>query len=318
MFSGFIVATLLFQQNTLSPIQLELIEICKADQADRTSNKPSEINWSEVSKRDEKRRKRVSEFLKRDELVTGEDFDRAALIFQHGNKPKDFVIAHELYLLASFLQIYGNGPAISEDRYLVSIHQDQRFGTQFDWDLGLKQLDNKKPFSVTDGLRMDMFCPPLWLAIKEGPASQTAFDLILKRLEKRADKEWQKASSKSIESQELRKLSMKQSTDKSREYVLKTYLADKLNVKDDFYNAALILLGSKNSSELLLAHELSCVAVIRRHPNAFWLACKAWDLWKLSRRELPRFGTTGQSPEKDLSVAIFRIVQKSKPKFVPP
>ncbi len=317
MYAGIACALFLAQQPNLTPAQLELIEICKADQADRMAANPSEINWSEVSKRDENRRLRVKDFIRRDELITGDDFDRAALIFQHGSKPIDFVIAHELYLMASQLKKYGNGPAISEDRHLNSINQRQRFGTQFNWDSKLKFIDETKPFGVTDALRLDSFCPPLWLAKKDGPGSPVAFELIFARIKKVADKDWQLQKNKSKESKELKALYLTNDSAKSRKRVIEVYLEDKLGTKEDFYHAAFVLCGSTVPSELLLAHELSCVAIVRGHPNAFWLACYSWDLWKMAMKEKPRYGTTGHPPQSDLYSTVFQTIQRTKPKIVP-
>src|SRR5688500_293761 len=64
------------------PDNLELQEIYKADQADRTSG---QIDWIVVSKRDSARMARVYELLESNKVVTGKDYYNAAMVFQHGS-----------------------------------------------------------------------------------------------------------------------------------------------------------------------------------------------------------------------------------------
>jgi len=82
---------------------------------------------------DARRRAQVRELVADDKVQTGEDYYYAGFIFQHGQKPEDYLYAHVLAVTA-----LGKGftpakwlSAASLDRYLRSIKQPQIFGTQF-------------------------------------------------------------------------------------------------------------------------------------------------------------------------------------------
>jgi hypothetical protein len=60
-------------------------------------------------------------------------FQRAAYVFQHGDTPDDYLLAHTLAMVAV---ARGQSGAVwiasaTLDRYLNSIHQPQIYGTQF-------------------------------------------------------------------------------------------------------------------------------------------------------------------------------------------
>ena len=79
------------------------------------------------------RRKRVHKLLASGKLSTGPDFHDAAFIYQHGNEPDDYLLAH---LLAMTSVAKGDLDsrwiaAATLDRYLQAIGQPQVFGTQY-------------------------------------------------------------------------------------------------------------------------------------------------------------------------------------------
>jgi hypothetical protein len=79
------------------------------------------------------RRKRVHQRLDEGALRTARDFSDAAIIFQHGQEPEDYLLAHVLAMIA-VAKGDKNGreiAAITLDRYLQSIGQAQIFGTQY-------------------------------------------------------------------------------------------------------------------------------------------------------------------------------------------
>ena len=87
--------------------------------------------WASVRVRDAERRRLVREMLDRGVLKTGEDFKDASFIFQHGDTPQDYLLAHILAVAA-----ISKGDASARwiaaatvDRYLQSINQPQVFGT---------------------------------------------------------------------------------------------------------------------------------------------------------------------------------------------
>jgi len=85
------------------------------------------------SEGDARRRAQVRQLIADDKLQSGEDYYYAAFIFQHGQKPEDYLYAH---VLATTALGKGFAPAkwlsaATLDRYLRSIEQPQIFGTQF-------------------------------------------------------------------------------------------------------------------------------------------------------------------------------------------
>ncbi len=78
-------------------------------------------------------RAQVRQLIAEDKVQTGEDYYYAAFIFQHGQKPEEYLYAHVLAMTA-----VGKGfepakwlAAATLDRYLRSVKQPQIFGTQF-------------------------------------------------------------------------------------------------------------------------------------------------------------------------------------------
>jgi hypothetical protein len=141
----------------------ELTRLMHEDQADRVPPAGKSIDWTVVSPRDEARLKRVKELYSQNQLQTGNDYFNAALILQHSSTPEDYLLSHELCVVA----ISKKGgveslAAASEDRFLMSIGRPQRFGTQYKSD-GPNQpyrLYKIEP-GVTDQLRRTMNVPSL-------------------------------------------------------------------------------------------------------------------------------------------------------------
>ena len=82
---------------------------------------------------DARRRERVRQLMREGRVHSGEDFYYAAFIFQHGQKPADYLFAHVLAVTAVSKGFKGAIwlSAATLDRYLHSIKQPQIFGTQF-------------------------------------------------------------------------------------------------------------------------------------------------------------------------------------------
>src|SRR5262249_258807 len=118
----------------------ELARLANEDQEDRKPKNAKPIDWQAVGPRDEARRKRGMELYLADELKTGRDYLHAGLILQHGEKPEDYLLCHELCVTAVFksgdeqadwVSLAKQLAAMSEDRFLLNIGRAQRFGTQF-------------------------------------------------------------------------------------------------------------------------------------------------------------------------------------------
>lgn len=110
----------------------EIERLFTEDQVDRTLFRAQEIDWGQVESRDRFRESGVKTALSEGRLHTGADYYHAAMILHHGLQPDDYLLAHELCIIA-----IGEGEerakwlaAASEDRFLRSIGRPQRFGTQ--------------------------------------------------------------------------------------------------------------------------------------------------------------------------------------------
>jgi len=124
----------------------------------------SEAQWAVISKEDAARRERTRSLLARDQLHTSEDFRGAAFVFQHGDGPDDYLLAHTLAMVA-----VGKGDngavwiaSATLDRYLQSIHRPQIYGTQFLGNPGSPQT--QEPFNrglISDSLRAELGVPSI-------------------------------------------------------------------------------------------------------------------------------------------------------------
>jgi hypothetical protein len=146
--------------NDLRPSNLRMTAIFDADQKDREGK----IDWTVVSKADASRRQAVRELLRSGDLHTGADFEHAAFVFQHGDEPNDYLLAHTLAIIAVKK---GRTRAIwiaaaTLDRYLQRTEKPQIYGTQFMLPGG-KQA-TQEPFDrdlISDALRVELGVPPL-------------------------------------------------------------------------------------------------------------------------------------------------------------
>jgi hypothetical protein len=171
-------------QDASAPAQssVDMEKIFDADQADRQMNLAAmtpeqRLEWiNKIGPRDAQRRKQVMDLVSRGALRTGQDFEEAAFIFQHGEKPNDFLLAHTLAMVA-----IANGSVKSRwiaaatlDRYLQKIQQPQIYGTQYF--IGPNQGDKftQEPYDrqlVPDSLRAAMCVP-------DQTAQQQVLDLL--------------------------------------------------------------------------------------------------------------------------------------------
>ncbi|MGV6831404.1 MAG: DUF6624 domain-containing protein [bacterium] len=108
----------------------EIKEIYDNDQNDRT---PDKIDWPVVNKRDSLRRVRVHQLLDSGKVITGKDFARAAMVFQHGQDSTDYGLAVSLMKTAieKDTTIDKWLFAAATDRYLLSKGEPQIYGTQY-------------------------------------------------------------------------------------------------------------------------------------------------------------------------------------------
>ncbi len=144
------------------PSNAEMKRIIDADQAARAPG--AKTDWSKVGPADADRRSATMKLLDEGVLRTGDDFARAAFVFQHGDKPDDYLLAHTLAMIAV---AKGNNGALwigtaTLDRYLQSIGQKQVYGTQFKTKEGVPAT--QEPYNrtlISDALRKQLGVPVL-------------------------------------------------------------------------------------------------------------------------------------------------------------
>ena len=135
----------------------ELKKIVEEDQAVRTVQ--SKADWKPISRTDADRRAVVRKMIDAGQLHTAEDYRGAALVFQHGSKADDYLLAHSLAVIAAAKgdKVGTWLAAATLDRYLQAKKQPQIYGTQFSF------TDNtpasQEPYNktlITDELRKQL------------------------------------------------------------------------------------------------------------------------------------------------------------------
>lgn len=142
----------------------ELVRLRDEDQADRQPHPGQVVDGKAIVARDKEREMRVKELYSAGELHTGRDYHDAALILQHAHEPVDYLLAHELCIVAISK---GDREALwlcaaTEDRFLMNIGRPQRFATQYKSDSpGQPMHLHAVGEGVTDALRAEFRVPPL-------------------------------------------------------------------------------------------------------------------------------------------------------------
>jgi hypothetical protein len=142
-----------------APSNPEMKRIYEEDQGARQSWPVKD--WPSVSKSDAVRRTETMRLLHEGALHSGEDFNRAAYIFQHGSGPDDYLLAHTLAMIA-IRKGYSDATWIAAatlDRYLLSIKQPQIYGTQFPGKAFAQEPYNRT--LISDSLRRQLGVPDL-------------------------------------------------------------------------------------------------------------------------------------------------------------
>lgn len=147
------------------PHSKSIDRIYAQDQKDREGDfvKFTSEQWKEISARDAQRRQEVKKLIADGALKTGDDYYKAATVFQHGSTADDILYAH---ILAMAALIKGNREvrslaAQTLDRYLQREKHPQVFGTQYDWhEQSGKRVFTMQPYDrqfLSDALRRE-FC----------------------------------------------------------------------------------------------------------------------------------------------------------------
>lgn len=163
-------------------------QLFEEDQKDRSNldySKLTKEDWQKIQERDAVRREETRQLLASGAVQSGEEYRQASFIFQHGDKPEDFLLAHVL-AVAAIAKGDATATWISAatlDRYLQSIKQSQVFGTQYllkDPDAVLKDPKAQRavtqdPYSskvISDELRK-VFCVMSYVAQQENLAEMS-------------------------------------------------------------------------------------------------------------------------------------------------
>jgi hypothetical protein len=120
--------------------------------------------------RDAERRSRTRHLLDEGQLHSGEDFKRAAFIFQHGDTPDDHLLAHTLAMVAV---AHGEAGAVwigaaTLDHYLQAIGQPQVYGTRFT--TGDHGVISQEPYNrglISDALRRQLDVPAIAVQLEQ-------------------------------------------------------------------------------------------------------------------------------------------------------
>src|ERR1700733_5868871 len=78
-----------------APTQAAVSRVHQLEMEDQSEN-PGNISATEYFRRGDARRAEIRKLLAEGKITSGEDFSDAALIFQHGQTPDEFLFAHVL------------------------------------------------------------------------------------------------------------------------------------------------------------------------------------------------------------------------------
>lgn len=160
----------------------ELQLLFEQDQADReVSVQVDSMRQQWMLQRARERRQRVEELLASRPLLDAQDYFHAAMIFQHGETPEHFLLAHTLAYqgakrgyAACFCLM-----AAAYDRVLMSAGLPQKYGTQYITRDGRRVLYDFDP-ATTDAERAEWHVPPLAHCLqKAAEMNQTIVSTVL-------------------------------------------------------------------------------------------------------------------------------------------
>ena len=154
------VVPIMFGEHELPEITARIEVLFAADQAARQAQ---QIDWSQVSQEDAKRRHEILNYLSAGKVSAPQSLLYAAFIFQHGNCPEHYDLAHQ-FAEQAIHQGYRQARwmyAASLDRALMSRGLPQKYGTQYvSFDGGPLELYQYDP-TTTDEERQHYDVPPL-------------------------------------------------------------------------------------------------------------------------------------------------------------
>jgi hypothetical protein len=159
---------LVVSQNDEPVISIRMAAIFAADQAARQN--PYGGNLLSINEEDRERRIEVFGYIEQGQIHSPQNLVYAAYIFQHGDCPEHYLLGNRL--AESAMQAgYPDAKwiyAATLDRYLMSLGEDQKYGTQYTWIDGEFQLYPVDP-TTTDTERANYNVLPLGDTMRQTP-----------------------------------------------------------------------------------------------------------------------------------------------------
>ena len=210
-------------------------------------------------------------------------------------------MARELAIWSAFHGQSTSLPACAEDRLLLHLNRQQRFGTQYTRATVDPRKVDRGLWQVSESLRAEYFVPPLSLASKKGPGEALTEALpalqAFRQIRYRAGHGgWETDPRKSDVRRQLARLntmaSGRFSPVRMRLTLEKLYRQGGLWLPADYSDAAELLLQSgKVPAHFLLANEWAALAVMRHHAPAWNVFARSWDRYAGCIGLPDRYGT---------------------------
>lgn len=290
MTSGVSIAFVCASASVDRSVAQELKLLFDSDQEVRKVGANFAVNNAEVLREDYKRELKVKSLLCGMNTFSGLDFYHSAMILQHAPGLEDFLLAHDLAVLA-----IANGvneakwlSAATLDRYLSRAGELQRYGTQYIVDGDGKEVRQPTDLNVSDAIREKLDVPRLKMKDKleryRQPRLKRLGDLVRLR-DKLIRLDRLDASDKRI-----RELASREKAFIIRE--VKTTMTTNLSYTGkDAVIAAEIVSNSDLLSDQLFAHDLAIIALSHGDQDALPIAARTLDSFLMKTARPQRFAT---------------------------
>jgi hypothetical protein len=241
-------------------ISRELRELYESDQKDQNDESWNEGTGAEFDRRQTVRRNRVMEIIEAGMLADLQDWDRAAMLLQHGDTPDDYLLAHILSMPCGIADQPGGKfmCAATLDRFLQNVGRPQIFTTQ-SGAADPSLYAPAKPFddSMSQSLRALFDLPP-FPGREEGP-EQKGKGPSTKDLPKLLELSRKEPATEDVPEW------LQSARDIARGGALKS--------EKDFDLAARVLSGSSDPDDLLWAHVLAMAGAFKARSPASRVSC---------------------------------------------
>lgn len=135
MFKATLVAALCLAWGTATAHADDNRRLAEIFEADQRARNQEPADWQAMAEQDRGHRAEVLSMLRDNALRTSKDYFNAAIVFQHGDTPDDYLLALSLAQIAATLDPGNKGAlwltAAAWDRLLMSRKVPQWYGTQY-------------------------------------------------------------------------------------------------------------------------------------------------------------------------------------------